>query len=89
MCRLSHSVNIAVTAGVIVFDDRGECVQALRLPYVTLFFWLPALAFRGGWLRWPRLPRWSEPGWWAEVVEAGRFFWRIYFGGGVYWQLIQ
>jgi hypothetical protein len=92
---MNHTVNLAITAGVIVYDDRGVCIQTIRLPFATLFFWLPALVY--GWLarlslQPPRLARrpWGPgPGWWRELAAAARFFAEIYFTGGVYWKLVM
>jgi hypothetical protein len=54
---MNHSVNLVMTAGVIVFDDRGQCVQVLRFPFLTLFFKLPAAVYAWIWQRliWGRL----------------------------------
>lgn len=40
MFTTNHTVNLVCVAGIVVFDDRSHPIQAIRIPFITLFFYL-------------------------------------------------
>lgn len=42
---MNHTVNLVAVAGLIVFDDTGLPIRIIRIPFVTLFFYLPAAVY--------------------------------------------